>query len=242
MPAIEIIDLSPFVPVGGSRRLTGHLARPQGTGPWPGVVAVHEVFGANDVMLRQVERLAYAGYLAVMPDLFTQGGAWRCLAATLRAARSGRGRAYQDITAACSYLKGRQDCTNSIGVIGFCMGGGFALMTAARGDFAAASANYGPLPRRPDATLVGACPIVASYGGQDRLLPGAAARLATVLDRLGVVHDVCEYPEAGHGFLNDEQAGPALFRPLFRVLGIGPNPEAAAQAWHRIETFFGTHL
>ncbi|MFJ9709454.1 dienelactone hydrolase family protein [Streptomyces sp. NPDC101234] len=62
------------------------------------------------------------------------------------------------------------------------------------------------------------------------------------LDRLGVVHDVHEYPQAGHAFLNDAEVGPRPLRPLFRVMGMGPDPEAAADAWRRIETFFATHL
>jgi carboxymethylenebutenolidase len=93
-----------------------------------------------------------------------------------------------------------------------------------------------------DQALAGACPIVASYGGRDRQLKGAAARLESALDRLGVVHEVKEYPQAGHGFLNDAQFGPRLVQPLFRVAGIGPDPEAAADAWQRIEAFFDTHL
>jgi carboxymethylenebutenolidase len=42
--------------------------------------------------------------------------------------------------------------------------------------------------------------------------------------------------------MNDAMAGPVLLRPLFKVLGMGPKPEAAADAWSRIERFFGEHL
>ncbi|MET7784183.1 dienelactone hydrolase family protein [Streptomyces sp. NPDC005388] len=241
--AEETIDLSPLSGrTGGSRRLAGHLARPAGEGPWPGVVVVHEALGVDEVMLRQTRRLAGAGYLALMPDLFTQGGARRCLVATMRAAMSGKGRAYQDIAAARDHLAGHPDCTGAVGVIGFCMGGSFALMTAGRGMFDAASANYGLLPKDVDAVLSGACPVVGSYGGRDRMLQGSAARLATALDRLGVVHDVKECPDAGHCFLNDAEVGPRALRPLMRVTGMGPHPASAADAWQRIESFFHTHL
>jgi len=222
--------------------LTGHLARPSGAGPWPGVVVVHEALGVDDVMLRQVERLAGAGYLTLMPDLFSRGGVRRCLVPTMRASLSGRGRAYKDIETARAHLAGHADCTGAVGIIGFCMGGAFALMTAGRGDFAAASANYGMLPKELDAVLAGACPVVASYGGRDWMLKGAAAKLEAALDRAGVVHDVKEYPEAGHSFLNDAEAGPRPLRPLLRVTGVGPRPEAAADAWRRIEAFFAAHL
>ncbi|WP_432198165.1 dienelactone hydrolase family protein [Streptomyces sp. bgisy027] len=243
MPAVTQVDLTHLSATsGGSRRLTGHLARPHGPGPWPGVVVVHEALGVDDVMLRQTERMARAGYLTLMPDLFTDGGVARCLVPTMRAALSGRGRAYQDIEAARSILADHPDCTGRIGLIGFCMGGSFALMAAGSGTFDAASANYGRLPKDLDQSLNGACPVVASYGGRDRMLKGAAAKLDDALKRLDVTHDVKEYPQAGHSFLNDVEVGPRTLRPLLRVGGIGPHPESAADAWQRIEAFFGEHL
>jgi carboxymethylenebutenolidase len=84
--------------------------------------------------------------------------------------------------------------------------------------------------------------VVASYGGRDRTMKHAAARLQDALSRAGVVHDVKEYPTAGYAFLNDVDVGPRVLRPLFRVTGVGPEPTAAADAWQRIEDFFARHL
>jgi len=98
------------------------------------------------------------------------------------------------------------------------------------------------LPRHLDETLAAACPIVASYGGRDRSLRGAASRLDAALDEAGVTHDVKEYPAASHAFLNDAETGPWVLRPLLRVAGIGPEPDSAKDAWDRIERFFATHL
>ncbi|MFJ8113748.1 dienelactone hydrolase family protein [Streptomyces sp. NPDC096132] len=81
-------------------------------------------------------------------------------------------------------------------------------MATGSGGYDVASANYGRLPRDMDKVLADACPVVASYGGRDRGLKGAAAKLESALERLGVVHDVKDYPRAGHAFLNDEQFGP----------------------------------
>jgi carboxymethylenebutenolidase len=236
------VDLSGSSVPGISRGLVGHLARPAGEGPWPGVVVLFEAFGVDDVGLRHVQRLADAGYLALMPDLYSQGGARRCLVGTFRALFSGQGRAYQDIEAARQWLAASPDCTGKVGTIGFCMGGGFALMTANRG-FDASSVNYGaPMPKDLDAALAGACPVVGSYGAKDRGLKGAAAKLEAGLERAGIPHDVKEYPAASHAFLNDAEVGPKLLRPLLRVAGIGPEPASAADAWQRIETFLDRHL
>ncbi|QYB06275.1 dienelactone hydrolase family protein [Rhodococcus sp. USK10] len=239
MSEIDLTDLA--ARHDGSLNLHGYLARPSGEGPWPGVVMVHEAFGLDDVMKRQADRLASAGFLTLAPDLFSAGGARRCLVSTMRAMLSGKGRAYGDIEAARQWLSGSSDCTGKIGIIGFCMGGGFALMTLRTG-FDAAAPNYGVLPRDLDAAVAGACPVVASYGGKDFALPKAAAKLESALTRAGVVHDVKEYPTAGHTFLNDALAGPKVMRPLMKVTGMVPDPEAAADAWTRIDGFFGEHL
>jgi carboxymethylenebutenolidase len=228
---------------GGSPGLRGVLGIPQGRGPWPGVVLVHEAYGVNDVMRRQVGRMASAGYVALMPDLFTDGGPRRCLLATFRALRAGEGRAFVDIESARDLLRARDDGTGAVGVLGFCMGGGFALAAAAGHGFEVSSVNYGMLPRDLDDDLRGACPIVGSYGGRDLSLRGATAELEGALTRLGVPHDLKEYPDAGHSFLNDTEEGPRAMRFLTkRILGAGPNPEAAADAWKRIEAFFAEHL
>lgn len=226
---------------GGSSRLRGYLAVPDGDGPWPGVVAVHEAFGLLDVMRRQADRLAAAGYLTLIPDLYTEGGAVRCVAATFRALLAGRGRAFADLEAARSYLTQSERCTGKVGVIGFCMGGGFALVLATRG-FDAASANYGVVPRHAHQALAGACPIVASYGRKDPSLRGAANKLARTLSDLGVEHDIKEYPAAGHSFLNDCYFGPAPAQAVQRIINLGPEPASAADAWQRIEAFFAKHL
>ncbi len=225
---------------GGSQLLSAYLAIPDGAGPWPGVVVIHEIMGLDAQTRRHADRLARAGYLALAVDLFSAGGPG-CVVATMRALRRGAGRPCMDVTTAQLFLRADPRCTQKVGVIGFCMGGGFALLTAAAG-FDAVSANYGQLPRDPEAALDGACPVVGSYGGRDLALRGAAPVLAAALERLGVEHDVKEYPGAGHAFLDDALPGPAVLRPLLRVTRIGPDPEAAADAWGRIEAFFAAHL
>jgi carboxymethylenebutenolidase len=241
-PEILVDDVRIQTQVAGvSPALRGVLARPHGDGPWPGVVMLHEAFGVDDVMRRQARRLAASGYVVLLPDLFSQGGPRRCLVATFRALVKGQGRAFADIEASRRHLLERPACSGRVGVIGFCMGGGFALLAATR-DFDVSAPNYGVLPRDLDRTISGACPIVASYGGRDRMLRGAAAKLEQSLERAGVPHDVHEYPEAGHSFLNDSEAGPGWMRPLMRVSGAGPEPASARHAWARIEAFFAEHL
>jgi carboxymethylenebutenolidase len=239
MTQIDLTDLS--TARGGSQPLNGYLAKPAGEGPWPGVVMIHEILGLDAEMLKHAERLAAMGYLTLAVNLFSQGGARRCLVSTMSAMRSGKGRAFTDIEIARGWLKDSPDCTGRVGVIGFCMGGGFALLAAGSG-YDAAAANYGMVPKDVDAAMAGACPVVGSYGARDKGLKDAAAKLEAALTKAGVAHDVKEYPTAGHAFLNEEMSGPRPLRPLLRVAGMGPDPVAAADAWQRIGAFFKEHL
>ena len=82
-------------------------------------------------------------------------------------------------------------------MIGFCLGGGYAVMSAPRFDFAAASINYGKVPEDAADALRGSCPVVASFGRKDGYSGHAADRLAAALTSLGVAHDVQEYERWG---------------------------------------------
>jgi carboxymethylenebutenolidase len=239
MTEIDLSDLA--APRDGSHSLRGYLATPAGDPPWPGVVLIHEIFGLDEIQKRHADQLAGLGYLTLAVDLFSEGGAKRCLVSTMTAMIRGKGRAFADIDSARAYLAGSAQCTGRIGVIGFCMGGGFALLTANTG-YDVASVNYGVLPRELDTALAGACPMVGSYGRRDPLIRGATRKLNAALDRAGVEHDVKEYPTAGHAFINDTEVGPQALRPLLRVAGIEPDPDAAADAWGRIEQFFAAQL
>jgi carboxymethylenebutenolidase len=223
-----------------SRELRAYLAVPRGAGPWPGVVVVMDALGLSDDIKDQADRLAAAGYLAFAPDLYSGRGP-KCVIATLQASRSGSGEAYEDIEAARQWLLERADCTGKIGIIGFCMGGGFAVLSAPKYAFDAASVNYGEVPKDAASRLAGACPVVASYGKRDRTMPGRAQRLEDALSANGVPHDVKEYPDAGHSFLNRINTGP-LFAPLVKFVGFNYHHPSAEDAWGRILTFFDEHL
>jgi carboxymethylenebutenolidase len=224
----------------GSGELGAYLALPRDSGPWPGVVVIQDALGLSDDIREQADRLAAAGYLAFAPDLYSGRGI-RCVIATLQASRSGQGAAYEDIEAARRWLAERDDCTGRIGIIGFCMGGGFALLSAPRLEFAASAVNYGEVPQDAVDRLAGACPVVASYGRRDRTLRGRAQRLESALAELGVTHDVKEYRDAGHSFLNRINVGPML-SPVLRFTGFDYHHPSAEDAWRRILTFFDEHL
>ena len=222
--------------------IRGYLAEPikevSGEPPWPGVVIVHDVFGLNEDARNITDRFATAGYLALTPDLYSRGGFVRCVKTVFQELAAAKGRAFDDLDAARGHLAGRPDCTGKVGVVGFCMGGGFALVGATRG-FDASAPYYGQLPK--DLSILdGACPVVASFGKKDPSLRGAAAKLESELSARGIPHDVKEYPEAGHSFANQFHLGP--LNVLGKIAGFGYHRESSEDAWRRVLGFLAEHL
>jgi carboxymethylenebutenolidase len=223
----------------------GYLAVPVATrdrpGPWPGVVVVHDAIGLSDDMREQADWLAAAGYVAFAPDLYGGKGMLRCIKGVFGQLSARQGAAFDQIDAARKELADLGSCTGTVGVIGYCMGGAFALLLAARPGWSASSVNYGVVPDDVAEILAGACPVIGSFGAKDLGLRGAAAKLQSGADAAGVVADIKEYPEAGHSFLNRLAVASPL-TPLLKVGGVSYHHGAASDAKQRILAFFDTHL
>lgn len=216
--------------------MTAELTTPTGSGPWPAVVVIHDLRGITDDVAETTARFAAQGYLVLAPDLFSRGGAVRCITRVMSSMLSRSGRAVDDLHAARGYLQRRPDCNGSIGITGFCLGGGFALVMGAKG-FDVAAPFYPTIPPIYEAVAEGSCPVVASYGSRDVWNPGNGPRLQRALDRRGIPNDVKVYPGVGHSFANN-----LPHQGLQRIIGFGRDEAATEDSYRRLFAFFSTHL
>jgi carboxymethylenebutenolidase len=225
--------------------MLAYRATPPGTGSVPGVIVIHDAGGLTQDSRNQADWLAEAGFIAVALNLYHRGGLTFCVRTIIHdlIVRSGAtfaDIACADIESARAWLSLQPGCNGRVGIIGFCMGGAFALLLASDRGFSASSVNYGGKLRKDlDSFLAQACPIVGSYGARDPFNQGVADQLQRALEHALIPHDVKEYPDAGHSFMNDHQS---IFFKVLRFAGIAYNEPATLDARRRIAAFFHAHL
>jgi carboxymethylenebutenolidase len=215
-----------------------------GERPHPGVVVLHESFGLNDDIRRLAVRFAEAGYAALAPSLYSHGTRLVCLSRVMiDMVRGAISREIDDVHAAREALAAKDEVDEQrIAVAGFCQGGGFALIAAARPGFSAAAVNYGVVPS-DRSWIDGVCPVVGSYGARDRFVGrGMAERLESHLTSLGVPHDVKTYEQAGHSFFSKVDGWQGLLARIPTGMAVGYQEEAAEDGWARILLFFDEHV
>ena len=207
------------------------------TRPAPAVLVVHEIWGLNDDIRGIARRFADEGFVAGTPDL-ANGRHWTCLTAALVHLTRGKGRSVSLLAACSDALEARED-TTQVGAVGFCMGGGFALLLGVRGKARVAGNFYGET--RPKEALSTCCPVLGGFGAKDVMFAGKGRRLKADLDALGIDNDIVVYDQAGHSFMNDPGSSwlTAMSAPLMRV---GYQRDAAEDSWRRMLPFFRKHL
>lgn len=211
---------------------SGYLALPAaGTGAAakkPALIVIQEWWGVDEWVKEQSARFASRGYVALAPDLYRG----RTAKSPDEAHELMRGmpedRAMADLKAAVDHLAARPDVDpNRIGVIGWCMGGGYALKLAtADPRLRATAVNYGSVITDPDAIARVNSQILGNFGSADRGIPAAEVKkFGAALTQYGKLADIKIYDGAGHAFMNPNNQQ-------------GYDAAAAQDAWRRIDGFF----
>jgi carboxymethylenebutenolidase len=215
---------------GGELKGGGYLVAPDGTGPHPGVVVIHEAYGLNDNIKDITRRFAGEGYVALAVDLFTDRNRAVCMARYMAGMLLGSVNRYgiNELKTALTYLaKNRDVDAKRMGAIGFCMGGSFAIAWACTDSRLKAIAPFYAVNPRPLDLVSRLCPVVGSYPEKD-FTARAGRRLDATLEQHNIVHDIKIYPGAGHSFFNES--------------GGSYDKAAAEDAWTRVLTFFGEQI
>lgn len=214
----------------GEEALGGYLAIGEGIERTPGIVIIHEISGLDEHTREVAERFAASGYTGLAVDLFSLGTKPGCLmrifyGILFKPLDNGT---VAHLRAALDFLASQPKVDASrLGVIGFCMGGSYALQLACvEGRLRAASVFYGQNPR-PLEAVARACPIVGSYPERDFTAP-QARKLDAALEKHRVAHDIKIYSGARHSFFNSGRRA--------------HDPAATQDSWRRTLAFFDVHL
>ncbi len=216
----------------GDETVKGILYTPAGSGPFPGVVVIHEWWGLNDWVKEQASKLADQGYAALAVDLYRGKVADNPNTAHELMRGVPEDRAARDLHAAVEFLKSQPNVKKDrIGSIGWCMGGGYSLNVAlAEPTLTAAVINYGHLATDPAALHKINAAILGSFGGQDQGIPPEdVKKFEETLKKDGKSADIKIYPNAGHAFENPNNKG-------------GYRADDAADAWQRTVKFLNETL
>ena len=214
-----------------SHIIPGYLVEPADELDHPGLVIIQEWWGLVPHIKDVAERLGHEGFVVLAPDLYHGKASEEPDEARKLAMALDRDRAVSEIEAAARHVIARGEVRpKKVGVVGWCMGGGLALSTAASSPLFGACVSFYGRPLSESDTARIACPVLGLYGENDHGIPVAAVReFEAALQKTRVAHGVHIYPGAGHAFFNDSR--PEAY-----------NPAAAADAWSRTISWFRIHL
>jgi carboxymethylenebutenolidase len=217
----------------GTETATGFLAAPEGKGPFPAVMVIQEWWGLDDWIKDQARALAKEGYVALAPDLYHGKATKDPEVAHQLMSGLPEDRAVRDLKAAYAFLQSRADVRKDrIGVIGWCMGGKYALELATQEPgLKAVVAYYGAPPSDPAKIGRIKAPVLGNYGGDDKgPSPDQVKAFEDVMKKAGKSIDVKIYAGAPHAFANPNNPWK------------GYREDAAKDAWARTVAFFAKHL
>jgi carboxymethylenebutenolidase len=216
----------------GDETVQGMLYTPEGKGPFPAIVVIHEWWGLNDWVKEQAAKLSDQGYVTLAIDLYRGKVATTPEEAHEIMRGVPEDRAKRDLHAAVEFLKSQPNVRQDrIGSIGWCMGGGYSLdMALQEPTLKADVINYGHLVTDPGSAEKIQAAILGIFGGEDRGIPVEDVKnFEAMLKDKGKRVEIVVYPDAGHAFENPNN------KPGYRA-------DDAADAWKRTVDFFASTL
>ena len=220
--------------VEGDTETTGYLAVPEGEGPFPALVIIHEWNGLQPRVRELADDLADEGYVTLAADLFKgrTGSNRDENMALVGEVTENPDEMIANLNAAVAYLRGRDDVTGTVGAMGWCFGGGIALSYGLDGaNHEATAIFYGGLVDDPERLAALSHEVYGTFGELDGgPSPEQVEAFAAALEAAGVENDLHIYDDVNHGFWLRVDQDP------------GVRAEAAADAWERLKAYLGRTL
>jgi carboxymethylenebutenolidase len=218
-------------PGGNAGTMRGYLVQPAGQGPFPAVLVIHENRGLNPYIEDVARRVAVEGFVALAPDGLAPLGGYPGNDDEAREmwAKLDQAKLRTDMLNGARFLKSHKLSSGSLGVTGFCWGGGTAnyLAVALGAELQAAVPFYGAAPETASVPKIKA-PLLIHYAENDERINSMWPAFEEALKAAGVRHEMHMYPGTQHGFHNDST-------PRY-------NEQAAKLAWERTVAFFKKNL
>ncbi len=213
--------------------LEGYLAMPNGSGPFPAVLMIHEWWGLNNDVAALADALSDAGFVVLAPDAFRGSVAQTPQDARRQIQETPREQIFADLDSALAFLVNHRDVDGDrVGSIGFCFGGTHSMYLGTRSDNLAAVATFdggGPITAASRLGELGSHgPVLGVFGAEDGSIPVSEARaFESALQRRGADVTVTIYPGVGHAFVGSENYNK------------GGTPQ---RAWDQMVRFFTENL
>jgi len=212
----------------------GYLAVPEGAGPFPALVIIHEWNGLVDRVRQVADDFAAEGYVTLAADLFQgrTGSNPEENMALVRESMADMSRVVDNLDAAVRYLRARPDVSGRVGAMGWCFGGGIALSFGLDGENHEATAIfYGSLVDDPEVLRTMDHEVYGTFARLDQgPSPDQVAAFEAAMDAVGLDHDLHIYDDVNHGFWLRVDEDPAT------------RSEPALDAWTRLKAYLGRTL
>lgn len=215
----------------GAPEVRAFVALPEGAGPFPVVIMIHEFFGLNESILGKARALASEGYLVVAPDTFRGSTTAWIPRAIYQVITTPAERVNQDLDAVFTWLEANpQAALDRVGIVGFCYGGRVSLSYSLHNPRLAATVIFYGAPETDPAVLSALPgPVLGIFGGADQSIPLTEIQaFEAALNQAGIPNEITIYPGQPHAFVSDITA----------IQSGG----AAGQAWEQMLRFLDQNL
>ena len=208
-----------------------YVAKPNGEGPFPTVIMIHEFFGLNESIVSKADLLAEAGYLVIAPDTFRGSTTTWIPRAIYQVISTKPENVNADLDSVYAWLESQADVDASrIAIAGFCYGGRTSLVYSLHNAKLAATVIFYGSPET-DATVLKTLPgpVLGIFGGADQSIPVASVNaFDKALSEAGVTHEITIYDGQPHAFVHDAEGVKA--------------GGAQGEAWNQMLTFLEANL